>query len=134
MMDGTGDLYRSNYLLNAQYRGRNGNPDNCIAFKALLGDPALKLEPDFGARAAGVMALDPAHAYFWKGTWGNFFRLTVQDSINDGAIYDFKISVSDLGFAANAATYNLDGAHIAAFGYGVGGQLAALVGTTADDK
>jgi len=35
---------------------------------------------------------------------------------------------------ANAATYNLDGAHIAAFGYGVGGQLAALAATTADEK
>ena len=35
---------------------------------------------------------------------------------------------------ANAATYNLDGAHVAAFGYGVGGQLAALLATTADEK
>jgi S-formylglutathione hydrolase FrmB/acetyl esterase/lipase len=32
----------------------------------------------------------------------------------------------------HAAAYNLDPAHIAAFGYGVGGQIAALLGTTAD--
>jgi S-formylglutathione hydrolase FrmB len=32
----------------------------------------------------------------------------------------------------NAAAYGLDGAHIAVFGYDIGGQLAALAGTTAD--
>ena len=78
MSDGTGDVYRSNYLLVAQYRGLDGNPNNAIAYKALLGDPWFKLEPDFPQRAAAVMALDPARAYFWKGTWGNFFRLVVQ--------------------------------------------------------
>ncbi len=31
---------------------------------------------------------------------------------------------------ANATKYNLDGSHIGAFGYGIGGQLAALLGTT----
>ena len=31
---------------------------------------------------------------------------------------------------ANASMYGLDAAHIAAFGYGTGGQLAALLGTT----
>jgi hypothetical protein len=106
MSDGTGDVYRSNYLLVAQYRGVAGNPDNSIAFKALLGDPGYKLEPEFGDRVAGVRALDPNRAYFWKGTWGNFFRLTVQDGINGGTIYDFKMTLSDIGFPANAATYN----------------------------
>ena len=106
MSDGTGDVYRSSYLLVAQYRGVSGNPDNAIAFKTLLGDPAYKLEPDFGTRAAGVRLLDPAHTYFWKGTWGNFFRLTVQDGIAGPAMYDVKIALSDLGFSANAATYN----------------------------
>jgi hypothetical protein len=46
------ELFRSPYLLSAQYRGANGNPDNCISFKALLGDPFLKLEPDGGTRTA----------------------------------------------------------------------------------
>src|SRR5207253_6866522 len=106
MSDGTGDVYRSNYLLVAQYRGGSGNPDNSIAFKALLADPTYKLEPDFAARAAGVVALDPSRAYFWKSTWGNFFRLTVQDGINGRAFYDLKISLADAGFPADAATYN----------------------------
>lgn len=104
MSDGTGDVYRSNYLLVAQYRGVQGNPDNSIAFKALLGDPAYKLEPDFGDR--GVRALDPSRGYFWKGTWGNFFRLQVNDGIGGPSLYDLRIGLSDIGFAANAATYN----------------------------
>jgi endo-1,4-beta-xylanase len=33
---------------------------------------------------------------------------------------------------SNASKYNLDAAHIGVFGYGVGGQLAALLGTTSD--
>lgn len=106
MSDGTGDVYRSNYLLVAQYRGIDGNPDNSIAYKALLGEPAYKLEPDFGQRLAGVVRLDPSRGYFWKGTWGNFFRLTVQDGINGPAIYNQSMSVSDLGFSPSAATYN----------------------------
>ena len=35
---------------------------------------------------------------------------------------------------ANAGTYGVDGTKIAVFGHGVGGQLAALAGTTGDDK
>jgi hypothetical protein len=88
MSDGTGDVYRSNYLLVAQYRGSNGNPDNCIAFKALLGDPALKLEPDFGERDAAVMRLDPSRGYIWKGTWSNGFRLVVQEESGGRTLYD----------------------------------------------
>ncbi len=92
MSDGTGDVYRSNYLLVAQYRGIDGNPDNSIAYKALLGEPAFKLEPDFGHRAAAVMALDPARGYFWKGSWGNFFRLVVSDGIDGRTLYDQSMS------------------------------------------
>ncbi len=105
MMDGTGDLYRSNYLLNAQYRGVNGNPDNCIAFKALFGDPFFKLETDAGTRTAGIRALDPAKTYFWKGTWSNEFRLLVQDGINGPTVYDVGVSIADLGTPLRA-TYN----------------------------
>jgi hypothetical protein len=105
MMDGTGDLYRSNYLLNAQYRGVKGNPDNCIAFKALFGDPFFKLEPDGGLRNASVMALDPAKPYFWRATWNNEFRLVVQDGINGPTIYNVGISIADLGTPLRA-TYN----------------------------
>src|SRR5262249_42642127 len=56
MRGGRGDVYRSNSLLVGRYRGVSGTPDNSIAFKALLGDPAYKLEPGFGNRL--VVALD----------------------------------------------------------------------------
>jgi hypothetical protein len=106
MSDSTYDVYRSNYLLVAQYRGVGGNPDNCIAFKALLGDPFYKLEPDFGQRAAGVVALDASRSYLWTGTWGNFFRLVVQESGGGRTLYDVGIPVSALGVAPFAASYN----------------------------
>ncbi|HEX9367750.1 MAG TPA: hypothetical protein VF921_14060 [Vicinamibacterales bacterium] len=102
MMDGTGDLYRSQYLLNAQYRGVNGNPDNCIAFKALFGDPFFKLEPDAGTRGRAIMALDPSKAYFWKGTWSNEFRLVIQDGINGPTLYNVGVSIADLGTTLRA--------------------------------
>lgn len=106
MSDGTGDVYRSAYLLVAQYRGNAGNPDNCIAFKALLGDPTYKLEPDIGQRTAAIIALDPAQAYFWKGTWSNNFHLVVQQGIGGKTLYDLGVSITDLGFGPNRATYN----------------------------
>jgi hypothetical protein len=89
MSDSTFDVYRSPYLLVAQYRGAGGNPDNCIAFKALLGDPLFKLEPDGGTRTAAIMALDPGRAYFWKGTWSNGFTLVVKDGINGPTLYNY---------------------------------------------
>lgn len=104
MSDGTGDLYRSTYLLNAQYRGSGGNPDNCIAFKALFGDPFYKLEPDAGVRNANVMSLNPSQAYLWKGTWGNFFHLTVQE-VNGRTVYDYGLFMSDIG-ASSGIMYN----------------------------
>src|SRR5205085_395582 len=104
MSDSTFDVYRSPYLLVAQYRGVNGNPDNCIAFKALLGDPLFKLEPDGGTRAASVMALDPAHAYFWKGTWSNGFTLVVKDGVNGSTLYNYGQTA--LQVAGQNAVYN----------------------------
>ena len=89
MSDSTYDFFRSPYLLVAQYRGVNGNPDNSIAFKMLMGDPFLKLEPDFGTRVAAVMSLDPARTYFWKGTWSNGFTLLVKDGINGPTLYNY---------------------------------------------
>ena len=45
MLNGTGRLDLSKYQMNVQYRGTQGNPDNCIAFKAVWGDEDVKLEP-----------------------------------------------------------------------------------------
>lgn len=104
MSDSTFDVYRSPYLLVAQYRGVGGNPDNCIAFKALLGDPFFKLEPDFGTRAAAIMALDPARTYFWKGSWSNGFTLVVKDGINGPALYNYGQTVLEM--TGQNAVYN----------------------------
>jgi hypothetical protein len=81
MSDSPSSVYASKWLMNAQYRGLNGNPDNAISFKMLLGDADddHKLEPDFGSRLAGVRHLNPAATYFWKATWGNFIRVVVQE-------------------------------------------------------
>jgi hypothetical protein len=102
MMDGTGDLFSSQYLFTAQYRGVPGNPDNCISFKALLGDPAIKLEPDLGTRTASVRTLDPGRAYFWKATWSTGFALQIKEGINGATLYDYGQTASDFP----GASYN----------------------------
>lgn len=95
MMDGGNNLYESKFLLNAQYRGAAGNPDNCIAFKAVFGDEDYKLEPDRARRTASVVSLNPARTYLWKGTWGNEFRLVVLDGgIGGQIIYEHGISTT----------------------------------------
>jgi hypothetical protein len=92
MMDSTGNLFNSRFLLNVQYRGLNGNPPNCIAFKALFGGEHAKLEPDIAVRTASVRSLDPSRTYHWKATWSNEFRLVVEDGIGGPTIYNQGIS------------------------------------------
>ena len=81
MDDDPGNHYTSDFLMNVQYRGFNGNPDFAISFKMLLGEDveARKLEPDIGRRQASVLHLNPANTYYWKATWGNFIQVSVQD-------------------------------------------------------
>jgi hypothetical protein len=81
MDDDPGNHYTSDYLMNVQYRGFNGNPDHAISFKMLLGEDVeeRKLEPDIGRRQASVRHLSPANTYYWKATWGNFIQVIVQD-------------------------------------------------------
>jgi hypothetical protein len=76
MMDGGSNLFDSKFLFNVQYRGSDGNPDNAISYKLLMGDADLKYEPDFGQRSAGIRSLDPNTTYLWTATWGSTFRLT----------------------------------------------------------
>src|SRR5262249_28118615 len=102
MSDGTGDLFRSNYLFSAQYRGVAGNPDNCVSFKALLGDPYFKIEPDAGLRAAGGRFLDPSHTYVWTATWGNGVRIAIQDGVNGPSIYNLLLTLADMGLIGSA--------------------------------
>lgn len=100
MMDGTGNLFVSRYLLNVQYRGIPGNPDNAISFKALFGSNAAKLEPEFHERAAAVMALNPAETYHWKAIWNNEFRLVIEEGGIGGRV------IYNMGKDAGGATYD----------------------------
>jgi len=95
MSDSTASVYDSPWLFTVQYRGVNGNPDNCISWKMRLADPAFQLEPDGGERGAAIMALDPSHFYFFKGTWDDGFRLIVQNSIGSGTIYNLEHKSTD---------------------------------------
>lgn len=89
MLDGTGNLLNSKYLMNTQYRGTSGNPDNAISFKIVFGDNDFTLEPNFGQRTDGVRSLNASKTYTWKATWGTFFRLQVFDGTT--SIYDLSI-------------------------------------------
>jgi hypothetical protein len=98
MNDTAGDITNSNMQMSAMYRGINGNPPNCIAFKAVFGS-LPPLEPNFGQRTAAIRSLDPSRTYFWKAIWGSEFRLTVADGgVNGNEIYN-------LGFGAAGKTY-----------------------------
>jgi hypothetical protein len=80
MLNGTGRLDLSKYQMNVQYRGRSGNPDNAVAFKAVWGDEDVKLEPELHERHQDVRLLDPGRTYFWQATWDALtFRLVVRE-------------------------------------------------------
>jgi hypothetical protein len=119
MMNGTGLLTLSKYQMNAQYRGLSGNPDNCIAFKAVWGDQDVKLEPELHERLQSVILLDPSRTYFWQATWDALtFRLVVRDGgINGTVIYDrSKASPPGYGPYAPSPHYAYLGANEAALG------------------
>jgi hypothetical protein len=118
MSDTVGDLIASRYQLSVQYRGLNGNPDNCISFKAVWGNDSVRLEPDFGQRAAAVMALDPAQIYYWQGTWNPAaFRLVIRSGgISGNVIYDRTITApSGTGPYAPSPHFAFLGANSAVF-------------------
>jgi hypothetical protein len=83
-------------MINAQYRGTPGNPDNSIAFKAVLGTLNLSgvVEPDLAKRGQSVFPLDPTHVYLWQGIWTNTtFQLVVKDGGAAGTtIYDYTMT------------------------------------------
>jgi hypothetical protein len=95
MSDSTNNVYNSPWLFTAQYRGLNGNPDNCISFKMRLADPAYQLEADAVDRAKSVMALDPSHFYFFRAMWNDGFRMIIQNSVGAGTIYDLEYKSTD---------------------------------------
>ena len=99
MLNGTGRLDLSKYQMNVQYRGRQGNPDNAIAFKAVWGDEDVKLEPELHERIADVRLLDPARTYYWQATWDSLtFRLIVrEDGVAGREIYN-RAKTSPAGY------------------------------------
>jgi hypothetical protein len=95
MSDTTGDTTDSRFQMSTMYRGITGNPDNCIAFKAVFGSQSRIVEPDLATRRAGVRFLDPSKTYFWKATWGSEFRLLVLDGgVNGSSVYELGLPAS----------------------------------------
>jgi len=123
MQDGDGDYTTNNWRIDAQYRGLEGNPPNCIQFRAMFGGDQFKIEPDTAVRYSMVFLLDPSKTYFWKGTWSNGFRLEVSDGKNGGKFYDQSLPV---GNAYNPPR------HVAYLGspVGSGGEMSVIVGAT----
>jgi hypothetical protein len=94
MNDRDADPSFSDMYMAAMYRGINGNPPNCISFKAVFGSQARIAEPNSSERNASVRTLDPARTYFWKATWGSEFRLLVLDGgMGGNSIYEMAQSV-----------------------------------------
>lgn len=95
MSDSTASNYNSPWLFTVQYRGVNGNPDNCISFKMRLADPAFQLEADGNDRSKSVMSLDPSRFYFFRAMWNDGFRMIIQNSIGAGTFYDLEYKSTD---------------------------------------
>ena len=60
MSDSTGDLFNSRYQVSTMYRGIDGNPPNCIAFKAVFGG-GTPIEPEVQPSARGHSLLESGH-------------------------------------------------------------------------
>ena len=68
-----------------QYRGAGGAPDNCITFKAILGDNANSVEA--ANRFANIFLLDPSKVYLWQAFWTpTSFRLVVKEGGATGPV------------------------------------------------
>ena len=82
----------SKYSFNVQYRGAGGGPDDCITWKAVLGDNANSVET--ANRFANIYRLDPSKVYLWQGFWApTSFRLVVKEGGATGPVlYDEKVN------------------------------------------
>lgn len=123
MQDGDGDYTTNAWRIDGQYRGLEGNPPNCIQFRAMFGGDQFKIEPDTAVRYSMVFLLDPSRAYFWKGTWGNGFRLEVSDGVGGAKFYDQSLPVGN--------SYS-PSRHVAYLGapVGSGGEMSVIAGAT----
>ena len=92
MLDRLGSIASSSkYSFNVQYRGAGGVPDNCITWKAVLGDNSHAVEA-YVDRFQMVFNLDPSKVYLWQGFWTpTSFRVVVKEGGTTGAVvYDQK--------------------------------------------
>jgi hypothetical protein len=90
MHNSTGDGLNSKYNMSVQYRGIDGNPDNCVSFKAVWGDDSVRLEPHLGERSSSVFSFDPNKTYHFQAIWtSNSIRVVIKDGgVNGSVIYD----------------------------------------------
>jgi hypothetical protein len=129
MLDGTGRLDLSKYQMNVQYRGRQGNPDNAIAFKAVWGDEDVKLEPELHERQQDVRLLEPARTYFWQATWDALtFRLVVREDGPAGREIYNRSKTSPPGYGPYAPTPHF--AYLGANEVALGGEDGTVPGIT----
>lgn len=93
ILDRLGVLASSaHHSINVQYRGVGGAPDNCIAWKAILGDNDHSLEPNTTQRYQSVYILDPSKVYLWQAFWTpTSVRVVVKEGSTTGpVVYDFQ--------------------------------------------
>jgi hypothetical protein len=84
----------SKYMINVQYRGAGGAPDNAIAWKAVLGDNGASLEPDTDKRNNSVYILDASKVYLWQAYWTpTSVRVVVNEGSKAGRlVYDYQVN------------------------------------------
>src|SRR5262245_1436334 len=80
------------YSINVQYRGVGGAPDNCIAWKAILGDNSRSVEPNTDERYQAALILDPSKVYLFQAFWTpTSVRVVVRDGGTTGpVVYDHR--------------------------------------------
>lgn len=125
---GTDAITGSVYEMMAQYRGNDGNPPNCIAFKAVWGSLSQKLELSYSERASSVRNLDPSTVYFWKATWtASTFRLQVlQGGVNGTPVFDRMKSASSGSYSPSPHVAFL-GSNAGAYGTDSGSFTGAII-------
>jgi hypothetical protein len=123
MQEGQGDFVTNLWRVDAQYRGLQGVPPNCIQWRAMFGGDDHKIEPATDVRFASVYRLDPNRTYRWRATWDRGFRLEVFDGAATAPFYNQWVETNQV-YRANP--------HYAYLGAPVGrsgNESASIAGT-----
>ena len=70
MNNSSADPSFSDNYMSTMYRGLDGNPPNCIAFKAVFGSQSRIAEPVSSERTASIRTLDPGAHVFLESDLG----------------------------------------------------------------